>query len=152
MAAEHTRRGLDIAPSDIALTADMLLLEQRPFGRARTVLKGLSMLSTSGVNVLRLITHAGQRRTPDELQRPARATYRVTTEPGRYIAVELDDDAHDWLARLTTDTPRRLGPYVLIDVWLTPHDPSGDSPPRLVAHIGNHRVGTVPLDTAAATK
>ena len=152
MAAEHTRRGLDIAPSDIALTADMLLLEQQPFGRARTVLKGLSMLSTSGVNILRLITHAGQRRTPDELQRPARATYRVATEPGRYTAVELDDDAHDWLARLTTDTPRRLGPYVLIDVWLTPHDPSGDSPPRLVAHIGNHRVGTVPLDTAAATK
>ena len=150
VAAEHTRRGLDIAASDIALNADMLRLEQQPFGRARTVLRGLSMLSTVGADVLRLITHAGQRRTPDELQRPARATYRVTTEPGRYIAVDLDDDAHDWLARIITDTPRRLGPYVLIDVWLTPHDPSGHSPPRLVAHIGSHRVGTVPAaDTHA---
>ena len=144
VAAEHTRRGLEIAASDIALNADMLLLEQQPFGRARTVLRGFCMLTSVGADVLRLITHAGQRRTPDELQRPARATYRVTTEPGRYIAVDLDDDAQDWLARIVTDTPRRLGPYVLVDVWLTPHDPSGDSPPRLVAHIGSHRVGTVP--------
>ena len=61
----------------------------------------------------------------------------------RYISVQLDPAAHDWLERVRTGAPRRAsGSWVLIDVWLTRDHPAGP----FIAHIGGQRVGIVDPD------
>ena len=138
IAAEYGDRGIEIAPSIVDVNAEMLRSEQQPFGRARTALKAIRMLKSTGADAIRLIKHASDV-DPAWLQPPDRAAYPVIAARDRHTSVELDAEAHDWLERVRAEAPRRLGPWILIDVWLTREDPAGP----LVAYVGEQRVGTV---------
>lgn len=136
--AEYSARGIDIAPSVVDFNAEMLQTEQQPFGRARTALKAIRMLKSGGGDMIGLIKHISDD-DPEWLQPPDQATYPMIADRNRYTPVELDAEAHDWLERVRTEAPRRIGPWVLIDVWLTREDPAAP----LIAHIGKWRVGAV---------
>jgi hypothetical protein len=144
VAAEYDVRGIDIAPSSLGLTAEMLQLKQQPFGRARSALKTVKMLRSMGGDMIRLIKISSQD-DPEWLQPPGRASYPMRTELGLYTPIELDAAAHDWLERVRAEAPRRIGPWVLVDVWLTRGHPAGALP----AHIGEHHAGNVPEATAS---
>ncbi|MGI8760244.1 MAG: hypothetical protein ACR2LF_02870 [Jatrophihabitantaceae bacterium] len=139
IADEYSARGIEIAPSVVDFNAEMLQTEQQPFGRARTALKAIRMLKSSGGDMIRLIKHASDD-DPEWLQPPDRAAYPMIADRNRYTPVQLDAAANDLLERVRTEGPRRMGPWVLIDVWLAREDPIGP----LVASIGAHRVGTIP--------
>lgn len=138
IAAEYGDRGIEIAPSIVDVNAEMLRSEQQPFGRARTALKAIRMLKSTGADAIRLIKNASDV-DPAWLQPPDRAAYPVIAARDRHTSVELDAEAHDWLERVRAEAPRRLGPWVLIDVWLTREEPTGP----VVAYVGEQRVGTV---------
>lgn len=53
--AEYGARGIEIAPSEVDFNAEMLQVEQQPFGRARTALKAIRTLKYSGEGMIRLI-------------------------------------------------------------------------------------------------
>ena len=145
VSVEYARRNSDAAPSTVALDAEMLQLEQQSFGRARSALKAIRMLTTGGADAIRLIRNATQH-DPDWLRPPDRASYPVPTSRDRYVSVELDAATRDWLARIATEAPRRVGPVVLVDVWLS----LDQQATQLVAHIGDHRVGTIKTADADA--
>jgi hypothetical protein len=76
------------------------------------------------------------------VQPPPRAAYVVdTTSP--YTAVVMNADADAVLARAAAEATRRLGPSVLLNVWL---DAGSDEHVRV--HLGEHEIGTLP-DAAA---
>jgi hypothetical protein len=135
---EYSARGIEIAPSVVDFHAEMLQTEQQPFGRARTALKAIQMLKASGGDMIRLIKHASDD-DPEWLQPPDRAAYPMIADRSRYTPVQLDAAASDLLERVRNEGPRRVGPWVLIDVWLARKDPTGP----LVASIGDQRVGTI---------
>lgn len=138
--AEYGARGIEIPPSAVDLNAEMLQVGQQPFGRARTALKAIRILKSSVGDTIRLIKHAGAE-SPAWLQPPDRASYPAVAARDRYTSVQLDAAAREWLERVRTEAPQRMGPWVLVDVWLTREDEAGS----LVAHIGERRVGTVRL-------
>lgn len=137
VAAEYSARGIDIAPSVVAFNAEMLQVEQQPFGRARSALKAIRMVKSGGADMIRLIKNASQG-DAIWLQPPSRASYPVHGGH-RYVVVELEASAHDWLARVWAEAPRRMGLWVLVDVWLTRESFAS----QLIAHIGEQRVGTI---------
>lgn len=142
-------RGVEIAPSTVALHAEMLRVEQRPFGRSRSALRAIRMLKSGGGDVITLIKNSSDD-DPRWLRPPERAGYPVHTTTDRYAAIELDRGAHDWLARVWSEAPRRLGHLVLVDVWLGRDEEAGETPSDLVANIGEHRVGAVPAPATAS--
>lgn len=138
IAAEYSVRGIEIAPSVIDFNAEMLETEQQPFGRAKNGIRALRMLKAGGADLIRLIKHASDD-DPEWLQPPDRAAYPMIAGRDRYATVELDTAAHDWLERVRTEAPRRIGPWILIDVWLSRSEAAGP----IAAHIGERFVGTV---------
>ena len=138
IAAEYNARGIEVAPSVIDFNAEMLQTEQQPFGRAKNAIRALRMLKAGGADMIRLIKHASDD-DPGWLQPPDRAAYPMIADRQRYAAVELDAAAHDWLDRVRTEAPRRMGPWILIDVWLSRSEAAG----QIAAHIGERFVGTV---------
>jgi hypothetical protein len=140
---EYGARGIEIAPSVVDFYAEMLQTEQQPFGRARTALKAIRLLKSSGADLIRLLKRASDD-DPEWLQPPDRAAYPMIADQNRYTRVQLDAAANDLLERVRTEGPRRIGPWVFIDVWLAREDPAGP----LVASIGAQRVGTVPQSHA----
>jgi hypothetical protein len=136
--AEYSARGIEIAPSVIDFKAEMLQTEQQPFGRARNVLRALRMLKAGGGDMIRLIKHASDE-DPEWLQPPDRAAYPMIADRNRHTPIEVDAAAHDWLERVRTEAPRRMGPWVLIDVWLSQEVAA--SP--IQTHIGERLVGTL---------
>ncbi len=142
--AEYGARGIEIAPSVVELNAEMLQVEQQPFGRARSALKAIRMLTSGGADAIRLLKDDSGH-DPEWLRPPDRAAYPMIADRNRYISVQLEASAHDWLERVRTGAPRRIGSWVLIDVWLTRNDPAG----QFIAHIGEQRVGLVDPDGTA---
>lgn len=140
--AEYRARRIDLAPSVIDFNAEMLQVQQQPFGRARSTLKAIRMLTAGGADAIRLLKDESDH-DPQWLRPPDRAAYPLIADRNRHLSVDLDATAHDWLERVRTGAPRRVGPWVLIDVWLTRDDPVGP----LVAHIGDQRVGIVGPET-----
>jgi hypothetical protein len=138
IAAEYTTRRIEIAPSVIDFNAEMLQTEQQPFGRARNALKALRMLKAGGGDMIRLIKNASDE-DPDWLQPPDRAAYPMIADRNRYTPIKLDAEARDWLERVRTEAPRRMGPWVLVDVWLSKNEIAG----LIRAHIGERLVGTI---------
>lgn len=55
---------------------------------------------------------------PPWLRPPERASYPMT-RTGHTTEITLDADAHDFLTRAWTQTPRRIGPNATVQVWLT---------------------------------
>lgn len=141
IAAEYSSRGVEIAPSVIDFNAETLQTEQQPFGRARKALKALRMLKAGGGDMIRLLKHASDE-DPEWLQPPDRATYPMIADRNRYASIDLDPGAHDWIDRVRTEAPRRMGPWVLVDVWLA----RDNSTALIGAHIGERRVGTIRPD------
>ena len=139
--AEYRARGLEPAPSVVDFHAEMLQIEQQPFGRARSALTAIRLLTASGAAAIRLLKH-GSDPDPEWLRPPDRAAYPLIADRDRYLAIDLDVTAHDWLERVRAGAPRRVGPWVFVDVWLTRGEPVGP----LVAHIGDQRVGIVGAD------
>lgn len=82
---ECEARGIEIAPSVVNLHAEMLQVQQQPFGRARTALKAIRMLKSSGGNMIRLIKHASDD-DPEWLQPPDRAAYPMIADRRRYTS------------------------------------------------------------------
>jgi hypothetical protein len=141
--AEYSARGIEIAPSMVDFAAEMLQAEQQPFGRVRTALKAIRILKSAGGETIRLIKHASDG-DPEWLLPPDRAAYPMIADRNRYTAVQLDAATNDLLERVRTEGPRRVGHWVLIDVWLAREVPAGP----LVASIGAQRVGTIPESQA----
>jgi hypothetical protein len=141
--AEYSARGIEIAPSMVDFYAEMLQAEQQPFGRVRTALKGIRMLKSAGGEIIRQIKHSSDG-DPEWLLPPDRAAFPMIADRNRYTPVQLDAAARDLLERVRTEGPRRVGPWVLIDVWLAREVPAG----ALIASIGAQRVGTIPQSQA----
>ena len=94
-------------------------------------------------DLIRMFRAAGLRTgsaDPDWLRPPDRATYRVPTGR-RHVAVRLDAAGGAWLERIRAQAARRIGPWVLVDVWLT-REQAGP----VVVHIGQQPIGTVDDD------
>ena len=53
--AEYGARGIELAPSVVDVTAEMLQVDQQPFGRARSALTAIRMLTSGGVDAIRLL-------------------------------------------------------------------------------------------------
>lgn len=136
LTTEYAARGLDVAPSVIAYAAEAMELEQQPLGRLRGlvhVLRTLTTVATDGVEMVRGRTLPN----PDWMQPPPRAAYVVDTT-GPATAVAVDPDAEPVLARAAAEATRRLGPVVLLDVWL-----DADSDQHLRVHLGEHEIGSL---------
>ncbi len=143
VAAEFRARGLDVDLSDVVLRTTMIELRRRRFGMARAVVAGAAMTGGAIRDVVREFRAAGSRTggaDPDWLRPPDRAGYRVPTD-GRYDAVRLDAAGRARLVRVRAQATRRIGPWVLVDAWLT-RDPAGP----VTVHIGKQPVGTVDND------
>ena len=141
---EYGARGIELPSIEAAWYAEMLQIEQRPFGRVRSALKGLRMsaaVAREGIRMIRGRVPAD----PDWLRPPERASYPICTGRTHFVPVELDASALSWMGRVQAHAPRRLGPWTLIDAWLTRDDPTG----QLVVHIGEQRVGTVRADDSS---
>ena len=96
----------------------MLEGERWPFRRTRSTWKAIRLLKSGGGDFIRMIKTAPDAE-PAWLQPPERAMYPVLGGGGRYTAIELDRAALDWVERVRTVAPRRVGPIVLIDGILT---------------------------------
>ena len=144
LATEYSTRGIDVAPSTVDFNAQMLEIEQLPFGRARSALKAIRMLAAGGRDAVHLLKQTSAD-DPEWLQPPRRAAYPVRADRNRYASIELDPAAGDWLERVRTEAPRRIGSWAFVQVWLT-QEVTSDS---LVAHVADRRVGTVDPSTRA---
>jgi hypothetical protein len=141
VAVEYASRGITLTPAAADFQAHLLHREQQQrFGRARTALTSLRMLTAVGADAIRMFKH--QPDDPEWLRPPDRASYPVITDRSRSIAVHLDAAAEPWLTRIRKEATRRFGPAIMVEVWLTREGPTAAP----VAHIGGQRVGTVRSD------
>jgi hypothetical protein len=138
LAAEYSQRRVEASPYDLRVGAEMLQLEQKPFGRARSALHALRMAKTLATDGVRLIKQADDD-PPDWLQAPKRASYPVQAFR-HYRAVRVDPSAMEYLDRVHAEAPRRMGRTVLIDAWLTR---TAQDPATLEVHIGEQTIGHV---------
>ncbi len=134
--AEYAARGLDISPSGAAHSAEMIRLEQQPFGKVRGLVRGLKVLKGATSDAVGLIRHRVPP-NPDWMQPPPHAAYRVRTS-SPYVAITLHPDSGPVLTRACEQATRRMGPDVLIDVWLD--TPDGH---LIRAHLGVHEIGVL---------
>lgn len=144
LSAEYARRDIDFSPVEVGITAQALHLQQQPFGRTRSTLKGLRLLKASVTDIVRTAKNPTTEEPPQWLQPPDRATYPMPHGRNSYIAVTADPDGHRWIARAWADTHDRVGPFGLVDVWLTTDSETAD----IIAHIGGQRVGVIPASHA----
>ena len=71
---------------------------------------------------------------------PERARYGMVTLSRERVAVELDDDASDWLDRVHAAAPSILD-NATITIWLDHDAEAPANEPRLIVSIGARRVG-----------
>lgn len=139
----YEQRGIEIPAVIIANEATALELRQRPFGRARSVLRRVRMLASLHGDMAGRLGD-GFADDPSWLQPPERASFLVETLSGRHATIMLEPAAADFIGRVVAEAPARHGPFVHVDVWLDDHG-SG-----LAAYIGDQRVGTLRPAEAAA--
>ena len=60
VAREYGARDIDITPSMVALNAEMLQLEQRPFERVQSALKAIRLLKAGGGQLVGLIKNSSE--------------------------------------------------------------------------------------------
>jgi hypothetical protein len=139
VAAEFRARGLEVDPAQVAVLTTMIELRQRPLGAARAAVAGTVLGGRAIRDLVRTVRGAGRAADTDPpwLRPPERAVYRVPTRH-RYVAVHLDAAGRARVRRVAAAGTRRIGPFVLLDAWLT-RDPAG----RVTVHIGPDPVGTV---------
>jgi hypothetical protein len=140
---EYRSHGVELAPSLVTFYAEVLKAEQQPISRARRAFRTVRLLASGGADVVRAVSHHSDD-DPAWLRPPKRAAYPALTSRDRFTAVDLDAAAHDWLQQVGAEAPRRIGRFVLLEVWLSQETPEGS----LVVHIGERGVGTVPEDEA----
>jgi hypothetical protein len=145
--AEYAARDAEVAPSAVAVGVEMLELDRQPFGRARRTLRAFSLLKSGGSDALNLFRYDGEP-DPEWLQPPEHASYPVPSDGRRWAEVRINPNARDWLVRVSSEAPRRLGPIVLIDTWLTEEEVPEQAAARVVVHIGDMAVGTLSADAA----
>lgn len=138
--AEFQARGVRLDPSEVALRASMIARRRRPLGLVRAAVAATATATGSVRDLIRFIRTASLRTgtaDPEWLRPPDRAAYPVPTT-SRYDAVRVDDAERNRLQRVRAEATRRLGPWVLIDAWLT------RGPDHLVTvYIGQRLIGTV---------
>ena len=143
--SEYGRRGLEApSPSEISVVADMLEAEGRPFGRSRQKWKALTLLRGVVGDTVGAVRH-GMDPNPDWLQPPDEASYPIRATGG-FAAVSLNEDALPRLARASAEGRQHLGPHVLVDLWLKTS--GGEEAGRVVVHLGEAAVGTLPAHVA----
>lgn len=147
LAAEFRARGFEPDTSEVVLRTSMIELRRRPFGSARAVVAGSALAVGSIRDMVRMFraTARGDDTEPEWLRLPDRAGHRPRTGT-RYVPVRLDAAGQDRLEQVRAQATRRIGPWVLVDAWLT-RDPAGP----VVVHIGQQPVGTVDDDDAYDT-
>jgi hypothetical protein len=146
--SEYGSRGLEVpSPSEISVVADMLEAEGRPFGRSRQKWNALKLLRGVVGDTVGAVRH-GVDPNPDWLQPPDEASYPIRAE-GSCAAVILNEDALPRLARAAAEGPRRLGPHVLVDLWLSTPDGEDVEAGTVVVHLGDAAIGTLPALVAA---
>ncbi|HEY1486146.1 MAG TPA: hypothetical protein VGF84_08570, partial [Micromonosporaceae bacterium] len=143
LATAYAQRNIEVSAATLASTAATMRLQQQPFGRARSALRGLRMLTSLGTDTVNR-ARTGFVADPPWLQPPERASFPIAGIPGEEVAVTLDPAAAGVIGRILAEAPARYGFLVRVDVWFDDHGPSLD------AYIGEHRVGTVqPTDATA---
>lgn len=137
LAAEYAARGLDIAQSTLVFGAEMIELEQRPFGKLRGFVRGLQLLRNAGSAAA--ASGGNHAATDPEWMRPSpRATYRVDTRRP-FVAITLNPGAAGVLDRAVAEATRRVGPAVFVDVWLERAGADED----VHVYLGEHDVGAL---------
>jgi hypothetical protein len=139
----YATSGIEVAPSRIANTARAMEVQAGPFGKAKATLRALAMLGAVGGDVVTRVKD-GPVPVPSWLQPPERASFPVTFRSRQRAAVVLNPDAADFIDRIGTQAPGRLGFVQNIDVWLD------DSGTDLLVCIGERRVGSLSAQDAAA--
>lgn len=137
-------RHRDVAPSVLAIQTDMLLSQQRRFGRMRSAVKGSRMLASAGKDTIELVRHSNES-SAAWLQPPERASYPMLADPQRRTAVELEPSATQWIERILAEARWRVGPCVLIRIWLASDERTG----ALAVFIGDRRVGHLRPEVAS---
>lgn len=140
LAAEYRARGVEMDASDVALRTTMIELRRRPLGLARAVVAGAAMMTGTIRDLVRMFRTAEPTTgaaDPDWLRAPDRAGYRVPTV-SRHVAVRLEAAGQARLEQVRAQAARRIGPWILVDAWLT-RDPVGP----ITVHIGQQPIGTV---------
>jgi hypothetical protein len=144
--AELDRRELRKSPSWIEAKLDQL----EPGYQPASTLGGIVALGKFAIGITKAIKNV---KTPPEepawMAPPERACYRIFTLSRERVAVELDDDAREWLDRVHAAAPSILG-NATVTVWL---DHDGEAPSDrsgLIVSIGARRVGRLTPGASAA--
>jgi hypothetical protein len=138
LATAYAQRDIDVSTTNLASMAAAIELQQQPFGKARSALRGLKMLASVGADVVDRV-RTGSVEDPPWLRAPERASFPLERGSGRKTTVTLDPAATDFVARVLAEAPTRYGFIVHVDVWF-----EADTDAGLAVHIGDQRVGTVP--------
>jgi hypothetical protein len=144
--AELDRRQLRKSPTWIEAKLDQL----EPGHQPPSTLDGILALGKFAVGLTKAIKNVKtQPDAPAWLAPPERARYEIITFSRDRVAVELDDDAHDWLDRVHDAAPSVLN-TATITVWLDNDSETPPDSPRLIASIGARRVGRLTPSASAA--
>lgn len=139
------QRGLDVTPSGVEIQLD--LLEQEPIGRMQGAWKLLGAV-TSIASSIKMAVAPGN--APQQLRRPAEATYPLGNLNGSWVQVELLDTAENILGPTIPDAPQHLGGLTTLDAWFPQPTHSDPTPTHVTIHVGQTPVGTIPIrDTDA---
>jgi hypothetical protein len=135
-----TSRGLTESPLWMERTLDHLW--DTPAQQVRLALQGLTVLGRFGLGVAKAIRdrELPDLSTPDWLEPPDPAFYELPRAE-KWIAIELDPDAYDWLERVHA-AARPIAGIASVDSWLR-WQPGNDRS-RIAVHIGERAVGTMP--------
>jgi hypothetical protein len=146
--AELSRRGVSEDPLWSERTLDHLWDSKTE--QARLAAEGLKQLGNAGLGVIRALrSHSRPDLSrPDWVEPPQRAAYELR-RGDRWIAVELDIAAAEWLDAVYTALPSFFGTAPLV-AWVQ-WDPEPQTvASRLSVHIGHTRVGTISPSHAVA--
>lgn len=94
------------------------------------------MLVSAGKDTIELVRHSSESNAA-WLQPPERASYPMVADNQRRTAVELEPSATQWIERILAEALWRVGPCVLLRVWLASDERTG----ALAVFIGDQRVG-----------
>jgi hypothetical protein len=165
--AEYDRRGVPYTPLSIEVGVEAIARRQTPLGSVTAAVQGVAALANLSWRAARgigtVVTVLRGRDLPDRpgpvewLQPPEEAAYPVRRggrDRDNWMAVELDDDATEFIQRAHTAArpviggPAALRPIdtVILDGWLSWDSAPPTATSRLIVHLGDQRVGTLTPD------
>ncbi|MHB1445028.1 MAG: hypothetical protein ACYCTI_04580 [Acidimicrobiales bacterium] len=145
LSAELASRGAEMTPAAFEAALDGIEARRSPLGTAAVTVRGIKALVDFGGFIQRLVRE-GVPPTPEWLEPPIAASYRVQTRPrtsaGSRIAVEPAADS--FLRRIVEEAPSRVAGHAMVTAWI--RRASGDgSANGIEVCVGTEVIGKVPV-------